>query len=78
MPKAKNTMLAIMSRMSAYTGQSLTWQQAINSQQDLSPSGTAWDAEPPEDSVAVPGVTLKLVDQDRFRLPGLVGHFVCG
>lgn len=50
-------MLAIMSRMSAYTGQSLTWQQAINSQQELAPSGYAWDAEPPEDSVAVPGVT---------------------
>jgi hypothetical protein len=54
---AKSTMMAIMSRMSAYTGQSLTWQQAVNSQQDLSPSGYAWDAEPPEASVAVPGVT---------------------
>ena len=54
---AKSTLMAIMSRMSAYTGQSLTWQQALNSQQDLAPSGYAWDAEPPESSVAVPGVT---------------------
>jgi hypothetical protein len=23
-------------------------------------------------------VCLRLVDQDRFRLPGLVSHFVCG
>jgi predicted dehydrogenase len=54
---AKSTMMAIMSRMSAYTGKSLTWEQAINSKQDLSPSDYTWDAEPPEDAVAVPGVT---------------------
>ena len=54
---AKSTMMAVMSRMSAYTGRSLTWEQAINSKEDLSPSGYAWDAEPPAAEVAVPGVS---------------------
>jgi predicted dehydrogenase len=54
---AKSTLMAIMSRMSAYTGRSLTWEQVFNSQEDLSPSGYTWDAEPPQAKVAVPGVT---------------------
>ncbi len=54
---AKSTLMAIMSRMSAYTGQSLTWEQALNSKEDLSPSGYAWDDDPPPAEVAVPGVT---------------------
>jgi len=54
---AKSTMMAIMSRMSAYTGRSLTWEQVLNSKEDLSPSGYTWDAEPTKAEVAVPGVT---------------------
>lgn len=54
---ARSTLMAIMARMSAYTGQSLTWQQALGSQLDLSPAGYGWDSEPPEAIVAVPGVT---------------------
>ncbi|MDT8302167.1 MAG: Gfo/Idh/MocA family oxidoreductase, partial [Sedimentisphaerales bacterium] len=54
---AKSTMMAIMSRMSAYTGQSLTWEQVINSKEDLSPSGYTWNSDPPKAEVAVPGVT---------------------
>ncbi len=54
---AKSTLMAIMSRMSAYTGQSLTWEQVLNSKEDLSPSGYAWDSIPPAAEVAVPGVT---------------------
>ncbi|UCC97373.1 MAG: Gfo/Idh/MocA family oxidoreductase [Phycisphaerales bacterium] len=54
---AKSTLMAIMTRMSAYTGQSLTWEQALDSRQDLSPSGYTWDSQPPEAQVAVPGVT---------------------
>jgi hypothetical protein len=54
---AKSTMMAIMARMSAYTGKTLTWEQAMNSQQSLSPSSYAWDADPPPAKVAVPGVT---------------------
>jgi predicted dehydrogenase len=54
---AKSTLMAIMSRMSAYTGLSLTWEQVFNSQEDLSPSGYTWDSEPPQAKVAVPGLT---------------------
>jgi hypothetical protein len=43
--------------MSAYTGQSLTWEQVINSKEDLSPSGYTWDSVPPKAEVAVPGIT---------------------
>ena len=54
---AKSTLMAIMTRMSAYTGQSLTWEQVFNSKQDLSPSEYTWDSRPPQAEVAVPGVT---------------------
>jgi predicted dehydrogenase len=52
----KSTMLAIMARMAAYTGQTLTWEQALNSAEDLSPSSYGW-AEIPTPPIAVPGVT---------------------
>jgi predicted dehydrogenase len=54
---AKSTMMAIMSRMSAYTGRSLTWEEAINSKEDLSPSDYTWDSDPPPADVAVPGLS---------------------
>ena len=54
---AKSTMMAVMSRMSAYTGRSLTWEEAINSKEDLSPSGYTWDSDPPPAETAVPGVS---------------------
>ncbi len=54
---AKSTMMAILARMSSYTGQTLTWEQGFQSRQDLSPSSYDWDGVPPEAVVAVPGVT---------------------
>ncbi|MCF6286788.1 MAG: Gfo/Idh/MocA family oxidoreductase, partial [Candidatus Hydrogenedentes bacterium] len=39
---AKSTLLAIMGRMASYTGQEITWEQAFNSKQDLSPENYAW------------------------------------
>jgi myo-inositol 2-dehydrogenase / D-chiro-inositol 1-dehydrogenase len=54
---ARSTMMAIMARMSAYTGQTLMWDQVMNSEEHLAPSAYAWDAEPPEAVVAIPGVT---------------------
>ena len=54
---AKSTMMGIMARMSAYTGKSLTWEQAMNSKEDLSPPRYDWDAPIPAPPVAVPGVT---------------------
>jgi len=53
---AESTMSAIMGRMSAYTGQGLSWDQALNSKQDLMPDRLAFGPlRTPE--VAVPGQT---------------------
>jgi predicted dehydrogenase len=54
---AKSTMLAIIGRMAAYTGQEITWEKAMNSKEDLTPAKYDWDAKPPEMAIAVPGVT---------------------
>jgi predicted dehydrogenase len=53
---AKSTMLAIMGRMATYTGQEITWEQAMNSSQDLSPEKYEWGAAP-EVVIARPGIT---------------------
>ncbi|MBM3793127.1 MAG: Gfo/Idh/MocA family oxidoreductase [Acidobacteria bacterium] len=54
---ATSTMLAIMGRMSAYTGQQITWEQALGSQEQLFPDNLKWDGsfEPPP--LARPGIT---------------------
>ncbi|MCP3920421.1 MAG: Gfo/Idh/MocA family oxidoreductase [bacterium] len=50
-----STLMAILARMAAYTGQRITWDQALNSQEDLSPPAYEWsDLE--TRPVAVPGV----------------------
>ncbi len=54
---AHSTLLAIMARMTAYTGQNLTWEQAMNSKQKLDPTSYTWDGQPPPAEVAIPGVT---------------------
>jgi hypothetical protein len=53
----KSSLLAILGRMAAYTGQSITWEQAMNSKQDWSPPRYDWDVKLPEPPVAMPGVT---------------------
>lgn len=53
---AKSTLLAIMGRMATYTGQEVTWEQAMNSKQDLSPKQYAWGSAP-EVEIAIPGIT---------------------
>lgn len=51
-----STLMAIMGREACYTGQSITWEQAMNSPQDLSPKDYAWgDVNIP--SIAIPGQT---------------------
>ena len=37
-----STMMAIMGRLSAYTGKTLTWDQVLNSKLDLSPAKLEW------------------------------------
>lgn len=54
---AKSTLMAIMARAACYTGQLVTWDQAMNSREDLSPSGYTFDSRPPASEVAMPGVT---------------------
>jgi predicted dehydrogenase len=53
-----STMLAIMGRMATYTGQRITWEEAINSKLDLTPKSYDWGPVelPPEAlEVAMPG-----------------------
>ncbi len=52
-----STMLAIMGRMAAYTGQEITWEQAMNSKDKLGPQNYSWDVEYPVTEVAKPGIT---------------------
>jgi predicted dehydrogenase len=54
---AKSTLMAILGRMVCYTGQALTWEQALNSRESLVPSAYRWDADPPPAVVARPGET---------------------
>ena len=53
---ARSTLLAIMGRMATYTGQEISWDQALNSKQDLSPKQYAWGAAPAIE-IAIPGVS---------------------
>jgi hypothetical protein len=55
----KSTMMAIMGRMATYTGQEVTWDQAVTSTEDLTPPKYQW-GEAPQVEVAMPGIT-KLV-----------------
>lgn len=44
---AKSTLTAIMGRMATYSGQLITWEEALNSDISLMPERFAWDANPP-------------------------------
>lgn len=54
---ATSTMLAIMGRMAAYTGQQITWDQALNSQESLVPAKIDWNGALPVAPRALPGIT---------------------
>lgn len=53
---AQSTMMAIMGRMATYTGQEITWEQAINSKEDLTPAKYEWGALSVA-PIALPGKT---------------------
>jgi predicted dehydrogenase len=55
--QCKSTLVAILGRMAAYTGQQIKWDQAMNSKEDLSPAKYDWDAAVPPHAIAVPGRT---------------------
>lgn len=61
---AASTMTAILGRMATYSGKFVTWDDAMNSNLDLTPKNLAWNAEPlvrPNNNgfyaCATPGVT---------------------
>jgi len=54
---AQSSLAAIMGRMAAYTGQEVTWEQAMNSQWKLVPENPSWDMKLPIEPMAVPGKT---------------------
>jgi predicted dehydrogenase len=54
---ARSTLIAIMGRMAAYTGKEITWEMALNSQEDLTPPHYDWNLELPVPPIAIPGQT---------------------
>ena len=57
---ATSTLLAIMGRMAAYTGQQVTWEQAMNSEDRHFPEKLEWDMKLPVRPMALPGQTKLL------------------
>jgi len=54
---ATSTLIAIMGRMAAYTGQEITWEQALNSEERLTPENPTWETTVAVAPVAMPGQT---------------------
>jgi myo-inositol 2-dehydrogenase / D-chiro-inositol 1-dehydrogenase len=56
---ANSTMMAIWARMAAYTGQTIGWEEAINSNETLGPKTEdyRWDLKWPVPPIAKPGIT---------------------
>ncbi|HXR78452.1 MAG TPA: Gfo/Idh/MocA family oxidoreductase [Bryobacteraceae bacterium] len=54
---ATSTLLAIMGRMAAYTGQQVTWDEALNSKEKLYPDNLDWNGSLPVPPRAEPGIT---------------------
>lgn len=59
---ANSTMLAILGRMVAYSGQTISWEEALNSNQSIGPRADeySWDLKYTSPPVAIPGVTKVL------------------
>ena len=51
-----STAIALMGRMAGYTGQTVTWDQLMNSTEQLGPTEYAW-GDVPVETVAIPGKT---------------------
>ena len=54
---AESTLTGIMGRMAAYTGKLVTWEQAMNSEENLMPANLNWNGPLPVPPVAMPGQT---------------------
>ena len=53
----KSVLMSMMGRMSAYTGQEITWDMAMNSKEDTMPANLSWDMKLPVPELPVPGIT---------------------
>jgi myo-inositol 2-dehydrogenase / D-chiro-inositol 1-dehydrogenase len=53
----QSTLMGIMGRMAAYTGQQITWEHALNSQEKLVPDNLDWKMKLDIPPMAMPGVT---------------------
>jgi myo-inositol 2-dehydrogenase / D-chiro-inositol 1-dehydrogenase len=54
---ATSTLLAIMGRQAAYSGQQVTWEQSMNSEVSLVPKPIAWNMSHEVPGLAIPGRT---------------------
>ena len=54
---ANSTLLGILGRACTYTGQKITWEEMLASEEKLGPEKLAWDTPLEEPPVAIPGVT---------------------
>ncbi|MEO5804025.1 MAG: Gfo/Idh/MocA family oxidoreductase [Verrucomicrobiota bacterium] len=56
---AKSSMMGVMGRMAGYTGQEITWEMAVNSEEKLVPDekDIVWDKAPAVPPLAMPGQT---------------------
>ena len=54
---AHSALMGIMGRMAAYTGQEITWEQAMNSQEKIVPDNLDWKMKLDFRPVPMPGVT---------------------
>jgi predicted dehydrogenase len=54
---AQSTLMGIMGRTAAYTGQEITWEDAMNSQEKLVPDNLDWKMKLSIAPMAMPGVT---------------------
>ena len=53
---ANSSMIALLGRLASYTGQTLTWDDVVNSKEDLTPKAYEWGPLPTA-QVAMPGTT---------------------
>jgi hypothetical protein len=56
MSVAESTLTCIMARESAYSGQEITWEMALNSKQDLQPKSFGYDLKMDAPPLPVPGI----------------------
>jgi len=54
---AQSTLMGIMGRMAAYTGQEISWEQALHSEEKLVPDELDWKMKLEAAPMAMPGVT---------------------